>query len=1116
MKKLRLTMMLLLSAFVIQGMTSMELMAQVGSTSSVLLSSTDINSSELQNKKVVALAELLEELERNMDVTFLYKDNAVKNKFVNPGKIGLNGETGKNLATILDDLGLAFERLDEQTYVLFPKKPARKKEAVEQVSGTVTDAETADPMPGVNISVKGTNTGTSTGANGGFSLNVSSLSDTLVFSFIGYQTTEIAINGRTSIDVAMQPVAISGEEVVVVGYGQQQRRDITSSISSVSAEDIANEPAQQVAQSLQGKVSGVQITQNSGNPGSDFMMRVRGVGSVNDRSTQPLYVVDGNPMADPNDISPSQVQSIEVLKSASATAIYGARGANGVVLITTKGGRDGNIQFDLDIYNGVKYGRRVPLTNARDYAMLYNEAETNSGNPPIFDNPDSFGEGTDWQDVAYRTGQTRNVNMSISGGNENSTYFFSGQYETEDGVVRTTNFDRVSLRLNSQHDITPFITIGENISFSRSKSRGMGLYSTGGFFNRGIARDPTVPVKNPDGSWGQLPRGSNLEAQFQREEDQDDGTERPVLTGSGFIEITPLDNLTFRSQYNFVYGSSLSRSFNPTYFISTTDQNELSSISRSESNWNNWNLENTVNYQNTIGRHNFEALVGITAQETFTESWSASADALPANSDQFKGLRYLGLAESGQDVGGSGGGFAMLSYLGRINYDYNDRYLATINYRVDGSSKFGQNNQYGYFPSFSLGWRLSSEPFMQDLDFINNLLIRGGWGQIGNQNSLPNYAYTSSVTRGMNYTFNDNWIPGQAPEGSGNPDLKWESIQETNIGFSFTGFNNTINVDFDYYNKITTDMLLQVPVVAYSGIVEPAFRNGGEILNEGVELSVGYQRTTPGDFYYSVNANVSYNRNELTELTAQTSTILGGWVSFIGDNYLTRATVGNPIGIFYGYESDGIFQNQAEVDNHATQPNAAPGDLRFKDLDGNGVIDDQDQTVIGNPWPDYTFGLSANFAYKNFDLNLGFTGQLGNDIFAAWKWTWYGGNWFNYHEDALGRWTGEETSNDIPRLHINDPNNNLRNSSWYVEDGSYLRLNNLQLGYSVPQSVANIRELRVFVTATNVFTITGYPGQDPELGTTDDVPFDAPLMVGIDAGHYAVPRTYTIGVNIGL
>lgn len=987
----------------------------------------------------------------------------------------------------------------------------------EEVTGRVTDAVSGESLPGVNIIIKGTTIGTTTDEAGRFSLMVPSLADTLVFSFIGYETQTVPLDGRASVNVRLrEEIVDTGGEVIVVGYGQQERRDVTASIASVSADDIANQPVQQIAQSLQGKISGVQITQNSGNPGSGFMMRIRGVSSVNDRSTEPLYVVDGNPMADPDDIDPTQIQNIEVLKSASATAIYGARGANGVVLITTRGGRSGGLRFDLDMYNGVRYARKVPMTNAREYALLYNEAVTNAGQAPIFANPDAFGDGTDWQDVAYRPAGTRSINMAVSGGNEASTYYVSGHYEKDEGVVRTTHFDRFSLRVNSEHRIAPFIRIGENIAFSRTVSNGMDTYSMTGFFARGMTDDPTVPVKNPDGSWGILPRGGNLEASLQRQEDAGNGTERPVFTGSAFIDINPLKHLTFRSQYNLVYGNSKASSFTPAYFISTTDQNELSSISLSETSWSDWNLENTLNYKNTFGKNDVELLAGFTAQKSWVESWSAAANDLPANATQFDGLRYLGLAESGQDVDGDGGGFSMLSYLGRVNYVYNDRYLATVNYRIDGSSKFGENNRIGYFPSFSLGWRASSEGFMQNIGWVDNLLLRGGWGRIGSQAPLPYYAFSSAVTRGMDYTFNDNWMPGQAPTGSGNPNLKWESIEEVNLGASFTGFDYRFHLDLDYYHKTTTDMLLQVPVVAYSGVVEPAYKNGGEIVNKGVELALGYQNTTTSGLYYSVDGNVSYNRNELTSLTAETSTILGGWISFIGDNYTTRATVGHPIGVFYGYVDDGLFQNQAEVDAHATQPNAAPGDIRFKDLNGDGVINDEDQTYIGNPWPDYTFGLSANLAYKSFDLSLGFAGTYGNDIFAAWKWTYLGGNWFNKHKDALNRWTGEGTSNDIPRMHINDPNNNLRNSTWYIEDGSYLRLHNLQVGYTIPQGVVNVRKLRVYVAATNLFTITGYSGQDPELGTSDNVPNGAPLMVGIDAGHYAVPRTYTVGINLGL
>jgi len=1062
------------------------------------------------------LKHVLEQIEQKTGADLVYRNELV-DKYNNVN-INEKNQTVKDvLNLLLKDTNLMY--LSTGSYIIIREKPAPMTESAETVSGTVTDSKTGNTMPGVNISVLGTTTGTSTDANGNYSLSVPSLQDTLSFSFVGYQTLQVPISGRTKINVSMNAAAISGEEVVVVGYGQQQHRDVTSSISSVSADEIANEPAEQVAQTLQGKVSGVEIMQNSGNPGSSFMVRIRGIGSVNDKSTQPLYVVDGNPMADPSDIATSQIKSIDVLKSASATAIYGARGANGVVMITTKNGkaREG-VQFNVNAYNGVEHARRVPFVDAQNYAMLYNEALTNGGDSPKYPNPQQYGKGTDWQDVAYRPGQKRNVNVSISGGNDASTYYVAGEFQKELGVVRTTNYDRLNLRVNSHHEITDYLQIGENISFSRSHSIGMSTYSETSFFARQIASAPTAPVKNPDGSWGQLPHHANLEAMFERRANEDNGTERPVLTGSGDIELTPLKNLTLKSQYNFTYGRSMSRNFTPEYFISTTDRNELSSISRSESNWNNWDWDNTVDYKNTFGKHNIEVLAGITAQKNFTQYWSASANTLPGNSSQFKGLRYLGMAESGQSVDGNGTGYSMLSYLGRINYNYNDTYLATINYRIDGSSKFGPNNRYGYFPSFSLGWRISNESFLKDVDFINNLMLRGGWGKIGNQEPLNNYAYASSVTRGMNYYFNGNWVPGQAPQGSGNPNLKWEAIQETNLGLSFTGFDNTINVDLDYYHKTTTDMLMRVPIVAYSGIVNPPFKNSGEVVNKGLELSVGYQRTTPGDFYYSIDANVSHNTNKVTQLANNVDALYGVEAGFIGSGYLTQAQVGQPIAAFYGYVADGIFQNQSEVNNHAAQPGAAPGDLRFKDLNNDGQITADDETMIGNPWPDYSFGLTANFSYKNFDLNLGLTGQYGNDIFAAWKWTWYGGNWFNYHKNALNRWTHEGQKTDIPRLNINDPNGNLRASSWYIEDGSYLRLNNLQLGYTLPNNIIqNVRKLRIYVTATNLLTITGYPGQDPELGTqTSSSTQQQPMYIGIDWGHYAVPSTYTIGINIGL
>src|SRR5690625_944782 len=1067
-----------------------------------------------------ALNEIFNELENQMGLRFLYNLEAIENS---ANRIDLN-YTDAILADVLKDVaaqtGLTFRQINNTVSVGVDKlrEPALETtEAEFQISirGTVFDGQTGEALPGVNViahdpSNEATPIGTTTNIDGEYLLTVPDHIETIIFSYVGYQRLEIDINDRTEIDIELLQEAITGDEVVVVGYGQQRKRDITGSIASVNFEDFANEPSQQIAQSLKGRVAGVQIMQDSGNPGSSLMMRVRGISSVNSSASGPLYVIDGNPMADPSDIDPASIENIQILKSASAAAIYGARGSSGVVLITTRKGRPGSPQLDVNFYEGVQYARRMPMTNASEYATLYNEAVINAGQSPIFENPDAFGKGTDWQEEILRPASIRDLQVSVGGGNDRSTYMLSGSMFMQDGVVKSSSYDRLSMRLNSSHRINEYLQLGQNLSLSRAEFSQINPYGMGGILNSALNADPTVPVKNPDGSWGVLPRGGNLAASMER---QFGGTVRPVLNGDVHAIITPIENLTFRTQYNMTYGTNRSSNFNPEYYIGPSDQNITSSISRGFNSWNNWNWENTLSYVHNSGVHNFDAMIGFTAQENKSENFNGSAEHLPRNADIFPGLRYFGLADSGQNVDGSGTAYGMVSYLGRINYNYDETYLITLNYRVDGSSRFGSNNRYGYFPSFSLGWRLSNESFLENINFINDLMVRGGWGELGNQSSLSDYAFTSSVTTELDYYFGEDKVlyHGQAPTGMGNPDLQWESLKETNIGIDFTGFRNRVNITLDYYHRTTSNMLVQIPMIAYSGIQDPAFSNAGEVVNKGLEIDVGYQRTTPGNFYYNISGNISFNNNEVTALAQGTSEILGGWISFVGENYTTRAVVGQPLGVFYGYQTDGIFQNQAEVDAHATQPNAATEDLRFKDLNGDGVINSQDQDYNGSPWPTHTFGLNFDFAYRNFDLNIGLQGVYGNKIFSAWKWYNYGPNWFNYHKDALNRWTGEGTSQTMPRLNINDPNSNLRSSDWYVDDGSYLRLNNLQIGYTISQSVIDIRRLRVYAVATNLFTITGYPGVDPELGTDN-----SQLFCGIDTGHYPLPRTSAFGINIGL
>ncbi len=485
---------------------------------------------------------------------------------------------------------------------------------------------------------------------------------------------------------------------------------------------------------------------------------------------------------------------------------------------------------------------------------------------------------------------------------------------------------------------------------------------------------------------------------------------------------------------------------------------------------------------------------------------------LPAAATDNEELRYLDLAIQGFRVSGGAGEWGILSYLGRINYNYAGKYFSTVNFRADGSSRFGANNKYGYFPSFSLGWKLSEETFLKQVDWVSNLMIRGGWGSLGNQNSLPNYAFAELVTPNINYNFGNTILRGQAPTGKGNPDLKWESTEETNLGFDFSGFGGKLTASFDWYNKKTSDILLQVPILQYSGIEQAPYVNGGSVLNRGVEIMVGYQSRNPSKFNYALSGNISFNKNKVTELSNTGSSIYSQ-LSFVGLANVTQ--VGSPIASFYGWKTAGIFQTDQEVESHAFQSSgSAPGDFRYVDLKEDGVINADDQTIIGNPWPKFVYGLNSSFTYGNFELGVQIQGTYGNDIFMASKFRLEGANFYNYSKNMWdNRWTGPGTSNSVPRLTTNDQNNNLRSSDYYVEDGSYLRVRNIQVGYNFPNRFLKLRNLRMYASVQNAFTISNYPGFDPELGSNRN---NDALYVGIDEFVYPVPRIYTIGISLGL
>ncbi|PKA97771.1 TonB-linked SusC/RagA family outer membrane protein [Flavobacteriaceae bacterium MAR_2009_75] len=978
------------------------------------------------------------------------------------------------------------------------------------ISGKVTDGDGV-PLLGVSVVVEESNIGTVTDFDGNYTLTVPENS-TLVFSFVGMVTKLVEVDGRQIIDVVMIEDVSSLEEVVVVGYGTQKRSDITGAIGVIDTEQYEDQPIIQVGQALQGLVAGVQVSQNSGSPGGGMLIRVRGAGTVN--NSDPLYVVDGNPNVDPVDLIPDQIESIQVLKSASASAIYGAQGANGVVLITTKKGKSGKSRLNINLSQGLQtIQKHLPVTNAAEFATLYNEGLVNAGDAPLYPDPSALGEGTDWQREMFSVAPMTTLTVSASGGSEKSNFFFSGNYTTQDGILPRSDFERVSLRVNSSHEISPAITLGQNLAVNFSNKENLEEFYFAGVLARTLTANPEIAPRNPDGSFGVSTTSLNSVNPLAYVSQTINDSRRYVANGNVFAELTFLKDIVFRSQYNFNLTFVENTVFVPTFFLAVGQENQNATLQEGNTRTNEYSWANTLTYNKDFGNHNLDVLAGVTVQESTRKFVQASGGGIPENSADDENLRFLNLATIPGQIFGDGGSNGLFSYLGRVNYDYDGRYFATGNFRADGSSRFGANNKWGYFPSFSLGWKLSEERFLENSDWADNLMLRAGWGSLGNQNALNNYGFASLITPNTNYTFGEpqEVLIGQAPTGQGNPDLKWETTRETNLGLDFKGFNNKVSAYIDWYRKETSDLILRIPLVAYSGIQNFPFVNGGSVLNTGIEVMLGYENTTPGGFTYSIVGNASRNRNEVLDLINDGTSIFQE-ISFVGNANVTR--VGDPIASQWGWQTDGIFQTQQEVDNHAFQTSGtSPGDIRFVDVNEDGVVDSNDQTIIGNPWPKLTYGLNTAFSYKNFDARVQFQGVYGNDIFMGLRFRTEGSNFFNYTQRVYdGRWTGPGTSNTIPAPNTNDPNNNMRSSDYYLESGSYLRVRNIQLTYKIPTYVFNDAiNMSIYGSVQNAFTFTKYPGFDPEIGTNGS----NPLYVGFDEANYPVPRVFTLGLKVG-
>jgi TonB-linked SusC/RagA family outer membrane protein len=1010
------------------------------------------------------------------------------------------------------------------------------------IRGQVTSSTTGEPISGVTVTVEGKRQATSTDATGQYTLEFPGESAVVRFSQIGKISQQIEVAQSGVYNIQLQDGLDELEEIVVVGYGTQKKSVVTGAISSVKGSDLETMPVTRLEQSLQGRASGLTIASNSGEPGASSTIRIRGFTTFGNNN--PLWVVDGV-VVDAGGIgylNQSDIESIEVLKDASSQAIYGARAAAGVILVTTKKGAQGAIRINYNTFLGSSApARKLSLLNATEYATLRNEAALAAGNALPFSDPASLGEGTDWQEHIFnRNAFRQNHELSISGGNEVSTFYTSFGLLTQEGIVASeiSNYKRNNIRLNSEHKVAKWLKFGQNLGYSHERGQGVGNTNSefGGPLSSAINLDPTTPliitdptiINNPSLPYSTqaVPRDPNGNpygiSQYVAQE-----MSNPLayiqtrlgnygwsdnIVGNVYGEIEPIKGLKIRS----TLGSKLSfwghESFTPVYYLNAVMQRAQNDFTRGTNRGFDWNLENTISYQYSLQDHNFMALIGQGAYyDNRARGINVTYFDIPVNNFDDASLNYTIPADQKNSSGYENVGHTVSSLFARLNYNYKEKYLVEGLIRRDGSSRFGSNNKYGVFPSFSLGWVVSKEDFLMDNPNISMLKIRGGYGVVGNDN-IGDFAYLSTIGGGRNYTIGltDIYTVGNSPNAPSNPDLRWEQTSQANIGLEMSFLTN-FTLTFDWFNKVTTGILQNPRIPGYVGAIGNPAANVADMKNTGVELELGYKNRL-GAVNFSVNGNASYLRNEVTDIGAGVSFLNGA--GFQASTYnITRTMVGQPFNSFYGFRTMGIFQNQAEIEAYKNseggliQPNARPGDFKWADLDENGVIDANDRTFIGDPTPNWTFGFTVNLEWNNFDALIFGQGVAGNKVFQGLRRLDI--NNANYSTRALGRWTGEGSSNDFPRLTDADANNNFTNpSEFYLEDGSYFRLKTVQIGYSLPRTLSNrigLQKIRLYAMAENLMTFTKYTGFDPEIGGG---------IMSIDRGIYPQARSYMFGLNV--
>lgn len=1097
------------------------------------------NQSISLNKPQSTIREVLNEIEKKTDYSFVYND-----RIVDANKIVSVNVKDKPVSDILDEV---FEKSNvsytivENQIVLSVNNNTKEVQQDQKrvVKGVLKDVQGLE-LPGVSVIVKGKTTGTVSDLDGNFSIEVPE-NATLVFSYIGYLPQEVKVGSKSDVSVILKEDNKALDEVVVVGYTTQKKADLTGAVASVKMSNLEDMANVDINSALQGRMSGVTVLQSSGAPGSGTSIRIRGMGTFG--NNDPLYVIDGMPADNMNDINPNDIERIDVLKDAASAAIYGSRAANGVVIIQTKkGSRSDKVNVTFNTFQGFsKPQRKIDLLNAQQRNMIHLEAYENdlAGATPseqiankmaYYKSPYAQETRTDWQDEVFTNAAYQgNYDLSIAGGSEKIKYNIMGGHLTQDGILKGTNFTRTTFRVNTETEIVKNLIFGENLMITHSKQKIVpDMSASSGAIISALRADPSVPVYDENGNLsGSGALGADIQNPVGIIQRADRARTRDRIFGNVYGQYRIIEGLIVKTDFGYDWSKWQDKWFNARVPEAgrASNSNELTQRDWQSTRWIN---TTTLKYDKVVNKHKFMILGGYSFEESDMNYTNArGTDFISEDPSQ----RYLSAATNIAWMQGGREQWALQSYFARLDYSFDDRYLLSVNFRADGSSKFEKANRWGYFPSISGGWRISEEQFFEPLraSAIQNLKIRASWGKLGNQNIFSNYPTKVIIQNttdddGYNVVFgrDENATIGRYEASMANPNLKWEVTTQTNLGLDVTFLKN-FDFTFDYYNKNATDVLIQVPAPSLAGLVINPWQNAAEVQNTGIDMNLAYN-TKLKDLQINTYGNFSTVKNKVRSLGTGSSALFTS--SYRGTN-ISRTVVGEPIAHFYGYKTDGIFKTDEEAKNYKNssgvlyQPNAKAGDIKFMDVNGDGQIDGNDRTNIGSGFPKFTYGLGTDLTYKGFDLSLFFQGVAGYKIFNALK---YEGMFvdprYNQYSEIMDRYHAVNNPNGtLPRVTIEDKNSNQRFSDYYVDKGDYLRLKVLTFGYTLNKNLVRkigMQNVRVYVTMQNLFTITGYKGYDPDLGEAyaDDVDVSGVSEVGVDRGQFPQPKTFIMGLNI--